>query len=291
MPQGAPEQYELNDDQLRQLLADPLFGPQHVQKMSPSEQQRLAAMKAESQGPQGAAPPGRLERASGTIKDLLVGALKEGGQTAQGIRDIPGRLAAGAMGEPFVPADTSNLEPSNTTQRVGGFGENLAEYTLGGGIARKGLTRLLAPTAGASAIKTRLMGSLGRSASEGVGATAVAGLHGDPTPEGEGLTAGTLTGIREAAQVLGPLLRFPLVQHIATTAIVSSAASGAGTVGGLAGVGGVGIGASMGGYNAVRRILANIGQKAAKHPLKAPATTPMTGMVSRTAAALTEDEP
>ena len=47
------ERYELTDGQLRELIADPRFGPQHVQKMTPDEQQRLSAIKREGVGGSG----------------------------------------------------------------------------------------------------------------------------------------------------------------------------------------------------------------------------------------------
>ena len=144
--------------------------------------------------------------------------------------------------------------------------------------ARSAATKLLATSPKAGPVLNRLMGSLGRIGGEAGSAAGVAGLHGEGEPEYEAGMAGALTMAREIAPLLGPMLKFPLVQHLVTSMLIGGAGSGGAALGGVIGGAG-GIGAGMGAYNAIRRVLANAAQTA--NPMRAPKARKTLGAVSR----------
>lgn len=224
---------------------------------------------------------GRLERAGAaitgtgsTIADVLKGVLKEGGSLAEGIRSVPGRVAAGAMGEPFVSADTSALEPTNTAQRVGQVGTQLAEFLspLPGGKIRAGtrmaanitpqiarLVELLKDPRLANNPQARMAVQTAlrkltvsptselarRTVLEGGRAAAVSGLHGEETPEVEGGIAATSPLLQRGTETA---LQSPLVQQL--LAILGAGAP--------AGLKTTGLAARMGTFGVIKRLLADL---------------------------------
>lgn len=244
--------------------------------------------------------PGRMQRFGDLVMDVGTGVAKDVGETAfsagQAVRAIPGLgTVTDALARLLGPEDTNPeaafartpdiFEGTTSGQRAGKVISQAAHYLLPGGLVR-GLAKkafATAPTVGP--IASRLMGSLGRVTGEAASAAGVAGIRGETRPEAEAGLAGALTAAREIVPLLGPLLRFPLVQHIVASSIVGSMGSAGAGIGGMVGGAG-GIGAGLGAYNAVRRVLATAAQRAT--PQRAPKTSWRTGLASRAGAALTE---
>lgn len=147
-----------------------------------------------------------------TVMDLGIGAAKGAGQTITSLgniaRKIPGVNALDRLMTP-IPL---NLEPQNTTQRVGKIGEQIAEVVAPG----RALTSL--GTKAAETLAPRLAGSVGRTAAnlipraavEGAGGAAMAAAQG-----GDPMTGGALgaampvagRGLATIGEMVGPALR------------------------------------------------------------------------------------
>ena len=161
-----------------------------------------------------------LSKALGTYVDLNVGALKGAGQTIVGgarlIQKIPGVTAAtdaltglqpGGSARSMDIVEQEFLTPTNTTQRVGKTGEQIAEAIAPGGLIKKAATK--AVTVAAPRLAPFLGQRAARLAPEMVTEAVTGGLHsalqgGDPTIGAvvSGVMPGVAQGTRAARNAL-----------------------------------------------------------------------------------------
>lgn len=228
---------QLTDKDIREIINDPRFDPKSDYKLlSPQDQVRFQELYRETKlkTPAPARPgepaakvpaePGRWERAMtstlDTAKNVGTGFAKGAGETAvtlgRGVNAVAepmgNALMSGILQMQGVPSERisppvhrdmnaayDDLEAHGTGEQVGKMGEQVAEYLLPAGAARKaaveGLVRFGIPNSASAktmSVLNKLYAIIGRSVGEGGSAAAVAGLHGEAKPEHEGMMAAAI---------------------------------------------------------------------------------------------------
>lgn len=228
-------QQEFSDQQLREIALDPRLTAKDVELLSPEDRARFGVIfqqvKDQRSGRGGeqhqeAQGPGRWEQGLSAIRDFGTGAIKGAGETAitlgRGVNSITepiGNAIGGAAsrmmyGDEAVSPPVNRqkdlnaaydyTQPENDAESYGKTAEQIGEYLIPAGAARKaaveGLVRYGIPnsaSAGTMSVLNKVAAVLGRSAGEAGSAAAISGLHGEQQPEHEAMAAAAIPFMNE----------------------------------------------------------------------------------------------
>lgn len=214
----------LTDEQIQELAADPQFTEEDRALLTPSERTRLAAAKVRGGG------------AVGAVKGLAKGFVKGAGETAFELGDMvhntPGVGNLTDMLAKLVGPEGTNpdgafsktpeqLEAHGTAEEIGKTGEQVGEFFIAPGQARKAaierLVRFIPNATPANQMKilNKIAAITGRVVGEAGSATAVSAIHGDENPQYAGVAGGAGPLVGEGLSSAVGTLKTPGMQKIA----------------------------------------------------------------------------
>lgn len=243
MPQGG-----LSDAQLKTLLADPRLTAADIALLTPEEKASVARIK--QIGGDADRAPNAIETMGTGVKDLAIGAAKGVGSTVTALGDLARKVpGVSSLDKVMAPIEFSTT-PTNTAQSIGKGAEQIGEFLIPAGMARKaaieGLVRLIpdAASPGTMKVLNKAGAVIGRTVGEMASAGAVSELHDDPNAGTTAMIAGAGPLIGSAASAAAPVIQNPMAQSVLATL--------AAVLGGKAFGPSGGVGAGLGTYSLMR---------------------------------------
>lgn len=259
----ADQQTRFSDSELLQIASDSRTTPQDLALLTPQERTRLQSLTLDTPQKAGTSGMDVVKGVAGTVGDVLTGAAKGAGNTAfnlgSAVHSIPGiGDATDAIATLLGPEGTNpkqafaqtptDLEPKNTSEKVGQFAEQVGEFilpgkaslTAGNYMARPALDAWLKISQKARPLASKALQVTEKGlniAGDALMSGAVGAAHGDdPVNAAEWSAGGSLAG-----QGLSQLLRTlstktgqqigPLLAAIAAMSAVEGAGGGLGASG------------------------------------------------------------